>query len=223
MRDARRIIRAATAVVAAAALVSGLSACAHVKRDELQTELDTLRTDLQEDQQSGDQELSGRLDDTNSRIDGLDGRVADNAARLDALEQDLRELEQEFAVTVERMEGMMAFSVPVHFEYDSATLRDQDRPVLDRFAEVYTNYYDGQLLTVEGFTDEAGSDAYNQTLGKRRADGVKGYLSEVGGLNAERIRTVSYGESADRLVSPGEYGPDDGVENRRVTLVVETS
>lgn len=222
MRDARRVIRAATALVAGAALLSGLSACAHVKQEELHTELDQVREEMRQERQAEDRVLADRIDETTARVDGLARRVEDNAARLDALEADLRELEEEFAVTVERMEGMIAFAVPVHFEFDSATLREQDHRVLERFADVYTGYYDGKLLTVEGFTDEAGSDAYNERLGKRRAEGVKGYLAEVAGLDPERIRTVSYGESRERLVAPGEYGPNAGMENRRVTLVVET-
>jgi len=226
MRDGRRVIRIATALVAGVALVGALAACAHVNREEMQTEMDQLRQEVE----TGDQELGERIDDNASRIDGLEGRVDDNAARiddnaarLDALERDLRDLEEEFNVTVERMEGMIAFNVPVHFEYDSATLREEDRKVLDRFAAVYNGYYAGKLLTVEGFTDEAGSDDCNQRLGQRRAEGVKSYLTEVASLDSERIRAVSYGESEQRLVAPGEYGPDEGMENRRVTLVVETS
>lgn len=227
MRDARQGIRIAIALVAGIAFVGSLTACAHVKRDELNTELDQLREEVAQERESGDDALGERIDETATHIDGvesrLESRIADNEARLDALEADLRELEEQFSVTVERMEGMIAFNVPVHFEFDSATLREVDHEVLDRFAQVYNGYYAGKLVTVEGFTDEAGSDEYNQRLGQRRAEGVRSYLTEVASLNPERIRAVSYGESQERLVAPGEMGPDEGMENRRVTLVVETS
>jgi outer membrane protein OmpA-like peptidoglycan-associated protein len=60
-------------------------------------------------------------------------------------------------------------------------------------------------------------------LGKNRAEGVKSYLTEVAGLDPQWVRTVSYGESPERLVAPGRFGPDAGSENRRVVLVIDQS
>ena len=76
----------------------------------------------------------------------------------------------------------MKFNVPVHFEFSKSELREPDRPVLDRFAAVVKEYYPGAIVTVEGFTDPAGSAAYNRKLGQRRADAVKEYLASAGGF-----------------------------------------
>ena len=77
-------------------------------------------------------------------------------------------------------------------------------------------------MTVEGFTDPAGSAAYNQRLGQRRADAVKEYLATAGGFTSETLKAVSYGEVKKRQVVPGAKGPgDDGIENRRVALVID--
>ena len=120
------------------------------------------------------------------------------------------------------MKGMLKFDVPVHFEFASSELRETDRPVLDRFASVVKEYYPGALVTVEGFTDPAGSAAYNQRLGQRRADAVKEYLATAGGFTSETLKAVSYGEVRKRQVVPGAKGPGDaGVENRRVALVID--
>jgi peptidoglycan-associated lipoprotein len=92
--------------------------------------------------------------------------------------------------------------------------------VLDRFASVAREFYPGATITVEGFADPAGSQAYNRRLSQRRAESVKSYLVGQGGLSASNLRTAGYGET--RLVRPGAAGPGTaGIENRRVTFVVE--
>jgi peptidoglycan-associated lipoprotein len=110
----------------------------------------------------------------------------------------------------------------VHFDFASSELREDDRPVLDRFASVVTEYYPGALVTVEGFTDPSGSAAYNLQLGKRRAEAVQEYLATSGGLTADNLKAVSYGEVRNRQVVRGAQGPgEQGIENRRVALVID--
>jgi peptidoglycan-associated lipoprotein len=198
--------------------VSGFG-CAHVNRDEMVAEHDTLRGELTAEMRAGDEALARDVERLDSSISELQADVAANSARLDALDRELEELRAEFGATVERMEGMIAFNVPVHFEFDSSLLRDQDKPVLDKFAHVVQEYYDGSVITVEGFADPAGDPEYNERLGARRAEGVKSYLVEVAELGTP-IRAVSYGEAEDRQINPGAWGAD-GEANRRVTLVID--
>lgn len=212
-------IRTLVATLGAVALVATTVGCAHVKRDELQTELAELRAEYQE----ADDRLAGDIASVDTRVDGLDQRVAEVDARTARLQTDLQALATEVDATVVRLESAIAFNAPVHFEYDSDELRPQDHAVLERFASVIDGYYADSLLTVEGFTDPAGSAAYNRDLGERRAEAVKGFLVERG-VDAMRIRTVSYGEDPERQVNPGAQGPGTaGLPNRRVTLVIETA
>ncbi|HEX7088856.1 MAG TPA: OmpA family protein [Longimicrobiales bacterium] len=192
------------AAVGALALVGVASSCGYAKREEMQNELARLRQEMQ----AGDESLSQRIDEVD--------------ARVNALNQDLEALRNEFNVTVERLEGMLSFDVPVHFEFDRAEVRPQDEAVLEKFAAVVKQYYPNALVTVEGFTDPAGSQAYNLRLGKARAEAVKEFLTTRGGLSADQVRTVSYGEARDRQVAPGQQGPGEaGLLNRRVSLVVD--
>jgi peptidoglycan-associated lipoprotein len=185
--------------------VAALSACTpKVTRDEFNSEVAKIRTEMQ----NGDQQLG-------TRVDSLDGRV-------NALEQDLAAFKSEYNVSIEKMKGAMKFNVPVHFDFNEAALRETDRPVLDRFASVVQEYYPNAVLTVEGFADPAGSRAYNEQLGMRRAEAVRDYLNSNGTLTNVSIRTVSYGEVRDRQIVPGAQGPGDaGLENRRVALVID--
>jgi len=141
---------------------------------------------------------------------------------VDALEQELQAFRSEYNVSIEKVRGMLKFNVPVHFDFASSEVRETDRPVLDRFASVAKEYYPGALITVEGFTDPAGSAAYNQRLGERRATAVKEYLATAGGFTSDQLKAVSYGEARNRQVVPGAKGPGDaGIENRRVALVID--
>ena len=198
--------------IGALAMVVGLAGCAaKVKQEDFNSEMAKLRQEMQ----AGDQAVATRLDSTNQA-------VAQQNARIDALEQELQAFRSEYTVSIEKVRGMLKFNVPVHFEYDRAELRESDRPVLDRFASVVTEYYPGALVTVEGFTDPSGSTAYNQQLGLRRAEAVQEYLGTSGGFGADRLKAVSYGEVKNRQVVPGAKGPgEEGIENRRVALVID--
>ena len=188
-------------VLAMAMLLGG---CGYAKQADVEDEIARLRQELQ----AGDDALGARVDGLNARMDGF--------------ERELRAFREEFNVTVQRFDDLVAFNVPVHFEFDKAEVRSSDRPVLDRFAAVMRHYYPNAVVTVEGFTDPAGSAAYNLRLGQARADAVKDYLVASGGLAADRVRAVSYGKSAERLVVPAASGPGEaGMANRRVALVVD--
>ena len=198
--------------VGALAMVVGLAGCAaKVKQEDFNNEMAKLRQEMQ----AGDQAVARRLDSTNQAL-------AEQRARLDALEQELQAFRSEYTVSIEKVRGMLKFNVPVHFEFASSELREADRPVLDRFASVVTEYYPGALVTVEGFTDPSGSAAYNMQLGTRRAQAVQEYLATSGGLLADNLKAVSYGEARNRQVVPGARGPgEQGIENRRVALVID--
>jgi peptidoglycan-associated lipoprotein len=200
------------AAVTAAGVAIGLSGCAaKVARKDFDAEVARLREEVQ----AADRDLGGRIDSTNQL-------VTDHTRRLDALDQELQAFRSEYNVTMERVQDRLKFNVPVHFEFAKSELREADRRVLDRFASVVKEYYQGALITVEGFTDPAGSAAYNRRLGQRRADAVKEYLASSGGFENVQLKAVSYGETRDRQVVRGAKGPgDEGIENRRVSLVID--
>lgn len=193
----------------AAALGVTASACAHVSQEDLDGRLTTLREDLTAQIEQGDQQLARRVDD-------VEGRMAQ-------LESDLNDLQQQYDVTIERLETALRFDVPVYFDFDAAELKPDGREVLERFSQVAQEYYPEALVTVEGFTDPAGSREYNLRLGQRRAESVKEFLVQQG-LPGGQIRTVSYGEDGQRIVESGAQGPGtEGWQNRRVVMVIDHS
>lgn len=198
----------ALALLGAAAFTG---ACSRVTPDQMQSELARVRQEMV----AGDSAVAGRVARTDQRVDVI-------AARLDSLQRDLQALRTEYNASIQRLETALRFNVPVHFAFDDATVRETDTPVLDRFSKVALKYFSGARITVEGFTDPAGSPAYNLALGKRRAEAVKSFLVKQGGLPADRVNAVSYGEARNRQVVPGAMGPGpEGMENRRVALVID--
>lgn len=139
---------------------------------------------------------------------------------LEAMRRDLTTLRTEFGAKITALEEGMQFAFPVNFAFDDATVREQDRAALDRFAQVVQRHYAGAKITVEGFADPAGSTRYNQQLSQRRAESVRDYLASAG-LTANELQAVGYGEA--RQVVRGAQRDDPGAEqNRRVVFVVES-
>ena len=191
------------ATILAAGSVVVLAGCSHVGTDEFNTTVADLRTEMSDQDQ--------RITQNEQGIAQLDARVA-------GLEEELQMMETEFQTRIERLEDGMRFATPIHFEFDSYAIRAVDRPLLDRFAHVVQKYYSNSNVTVEGFADPAGSAGYNMQLSQKRAEAVANFLTAEGGL--DNVSPVGYGEQ--RQVRPGEYGPGDmGLENRRVTFVIE--
>lgn len=148
---------------------------------------------------------------------------ADSSLTLDvaSLRKDLDSLRTEYGAKITALENGMQFALPVHFAYNDATIRDEDKAALDRFAKVATKYYPGSKITVEGFADPAGSVKYNLDLSKKRAASVQWYLSSQAGVT-DQIDAIGYGKT--RLVVPNASGDQPGADqNRRVVFVIESA
>jgi peptidoglycan-associated lipoprotein len=176
----------------AIAVVIGLAACTgYVKKADFDATVAELR--------ASDQKQQKEIDDLAAQ---MQQRFADYDAKIAA------------------MAGRIRIDTIAHFGFNESTLNEQDKPLLDDFAKTIAKSAPDALVTVEGFADPAGSRGYNMKLGRQRADAVRDYLTSTGGLSADRVRTVSYGEAENRQVLKGESG--EGAEpNRRVNLVVD--
>jgi OmpA-OmpF porin, OOP family len=79
------------------------------------------------------------------------------------------------------------------FEFDRAELR-MPQVKLDEVAVALSNNTQLTNITISGYTDRLGSDAYNMKLSQRRADSVKAYLTNKG-IAASRLTAVARGEN----------------------------
>ncbi len=101
----------------------------------------------------------------------------------------------------------------VNFDFDSSEIRADSRPVLEQAATLLKQNPD-VMVSVDGFTDDVGSEAYNQALSVRRAEAVYRYLVNLG-VDPERLTVHGYGESRPVASNDTEEGR---AQNRRVEL-----
>jgi len=102
----------------------------------------------------------------------------------------------------------------VYFNYDEASvLARYDAMLLANAA--YLKEHSGADIEVQGNCDERGSREYNLALGARRAEQVKRAL-EVGGVDGNRIHTVSFGKEKPIAMGQDEQSYS---KNRRADIV----
>lgn len=80
----------------------------------------------------------------------------------------------------------------VRFDFDKFNLKDEARAILKNHAE-WLNRNKEVMIVVEGHCDERGTAEYNLALGERRANAAGKFLIDMG-IDAKRIKTLSYGE-----------------------------
>lgn len=80
------------------------------------------------------------------------------------------------------------------FGFDQDTLQADGKQALDKLImELQSVNIDA--IQVTGHTDRLGSKAYNAKLSTRRADAVKNYLVQVGGIPASKVSATGVGSS----------------------------
>jgi peptidoglycan-associated lipoprotein len=102
-----------------------------------------------------------------------------------------------------------------YFGYDEAALGADAQAALTASANWLKTHPSYNLL-IEGHCDERGTEQYNLALGDRRANTAKQFLMTLG-VDAGRMRTVSYGE--ERPFDPG-HDESAWAKNRRDHLVL---
>ncbi len=103
----------------------------------------------------------------------------------------------------------------VLFNVDQHVLTEQGKRTLDgQIAWLKAN--PSYSVVIEGHADEQGTREYNLALGARRAQAVRNYLV-AGGINPNRVRTLSYGKERPTEVCSDE---DCYSKNRRAVTVL---
>jgi OOP family OmpA-OmpF porin len=117
------------------------------------------------------------------------------------------------------LEETVTIDLNLEFDTDSYDLRVDHYVEIQRVVQFLREYPTANAV-VEGHTDSDGSEAYNQALSERRAASVRVYLVEQGGMNADRLASVGYGEMRPVAANDSPAGKQS---NRRVSAVVSGS
>ena len=102
----------------------------------------------------------------------------------------------------------------VFFDFDSASVTSEGKESL----KVQAKFLIAEKLsiTVEGHADERGTDAYNMSLGLKRAQSAKAELVKLG-VSAAKIKVVTFGKHKPAVNGDSE---DAHAKNRRAVTVV---
>jgi len=127
----------------------------------------------------------------------------------------LRQQLSQVLQTTETARGLIVNMSDVLFDFNKYTLKPEAREKLAKVSGILLAY-PGLKLQVEGYTDNIGSDEYNQKLSEQRADGVRDYLVQQSVADSN-VTAQGYGKRdpvADNSTNEGR------AQNRRVELVV---
>jgi outer membrane protein OmpA-like peptidoglycan-associated protein len=161
-----------------------------------------------------------------ARAEGAEQKAAADRARDDAGAAQLaaanseqqnvelqRQIDELHAKPTDR--GLVVTLGDVLFASGKADVMSGAAGNLNRLA-AFLNKYPDRTVVIEGYTDNVGSEQYNQGLSERRADSVKSYLAGQG-IGLLRLSASGKGESgavADNSSATGRQ------QNRRVEVVI---
>lgn len=80
------------------------------------------------------------------------------------------------------------------FGFDQDSLQADGKKALDKLIEELRGV-NVEAIQVTGHTDRLGSKAYNEKLSTRRAEAVRNYLVQVGGLSSSKVTAVGVGST----------------------------
>jgi outer membrane protein OmpA-like peptidoglycan-associated protein len=112
--------------------------------------------------------------------------------------------------------------IPMQFVFDSIDLTENGQDSADQLVKYLLREKPARIILI-GHTDEWGSDRYNCSLSKARAETIKNHLVAAG-IAKQRITTIGNGERKPlELYDPTNYSPAEIDQlNRRVEFAIDT-
>ncbi|HXE12902.1 MAG TPA: OmpA family protein [Bryobacteraceae bacterium] len=132
-----------------------------------------------------------------------------------AIKQQLQQQLNSVLETRETARGLIMNMSDVLFDFGKYTLKPEAREKLAKVSGIILSH-PGLNLHVEGYTDNVGSDEYNQKLSEQRADAVRSYFIEQG-ITDSSVTAQGFGKS--NPIAPNDTA-QGRQKNRRVQIVV---
>lgn len=114
------------------------------------------------------------------------------------------------------MQKKITLQADTLFDFDKSNLKSEGVATLNKLAQDIKKMK-LEVVIIVGYTDSVGTDAYNIALGQRRANAVKAFLTNDGGVEATRVYTESKGK-ADPVASNATA--EGRAKNRRAVIEV---
>ena len=136
------------------------------------------------------------------------------------MDKQAQEIENEIpGATVERVDDGIVVTFDensgVYFDTNKYNVNTKSQETLNKLAGVFAEYPDTNILVV-GHTDSSGSEDYNMTLSKNRANAVTNYLTGKN-ISSGRFTTNWFGEEQPKHDNTTAEGR---AKNRRVNVAI---
>jgi outer membrane protein OmpA-like peptidoglycan-associated protein len=152
--------------------------------------------------------LANRLDaqgDQPAALDGLRAETAALRAQLDAANAAIGRAQEsaddavKIARDSRRVSGKLADSLlltenMVSYAYELPELTADGRTALDGLIVGIRPKLPNVFVEIVGYSDNLGLDSQNRRIALERAEAVRRYLHETGGIPLDRMSTISYGD-----------------------------
>ena len=113
----------------------------------------------------------------------------------------------------EVIEKIAEIARSIYFQFNSAKLQAKSNTPLDELVQIL-NENPTYTVSIEGHTDNVGSNEYNQKLSLRRTNTVRNYLINKG-IDGSRLTAIGFGEEKPIASNATDEGR---AQNRRVEL-----
>lgn len=200
------------------------------KQDQLQAEMNQKEQSFLEEsarkeaalKAAGEREaeLQKKLSEETSALEAQKKALAEERAKAAARQQEalsrLNELQSKLIQVSTDARGIILSMSDILFEVNKANLRSDLKTSLAKVAGILSVYQQFDV-SIEGNTDNTGSEEYNQKLSQQRADNVMKFLIEQG-VDRGRLSSKGLGMRspiADNATKEGRQ------KNRRVDLVIQ--
>jgi outer membrane protein OmpA-like peptidoglycan-associated protein len=120
------------------------------------------------------------------------------------------------AIAVLRKDSIVILQ-QVQFDTAKATIRKVSDKLLGEVATILRDHPEIALVSIEGHTDDRGSEKLNRDLSRRRAEAVKSWLVKKGKIDPSRLTAAGFGPDRPIDTNKTEKGRQ---KNRRVEFKI---
>jgi outer membrane protein OmpA-like peptidoglycan-associated protein len=177
----------------------------------------------QETAATAQQEAANAQEHARSAREEADAAKAEADRIRQEAEAELNRLEEALSKVVETRRTALGLVLnlgedSIKFDFDRAELKPKERELLSRIAGILLTSSD-YTVSVNGHTDDVGTEDYNQNLSERRAEVVHRYLLEAG-VPGEIMTVTGWGKTKPRVEGTSDAAR---AKNRRVELGIVNS
>jgi peptidoglycan-associated lipoprotein len=185
----------------------------------------------------GNEKTSARMNSAESGIEANEHRISDLNRETDQALDDVRsradgaksagdramaQANEATSMAEKAARGKLLWSVTLSesnlkFEFGESGIPGEAEGTLDDLINRIKGFDRAVYVLIEGYTDNTGPEKYNHDLGLKRANAIRDYLFENGGIPLHAMNTYSFGEGdpvADNTTREGR------AQNRRVVVKV---